>query len=81
MPGEETLLEEINKNGEKQSRLPLKIISNEDANAKIDINNKYFVDPSEFLTIYAGQIVNSAQNSTGLAVIIYLKFLIDKSFN
>ncbi len=71
MPGEETPLEEIDKNGVKQVRSPLKIIQNEDSNAKIDINSKYFVDPSEFLTIYASQIVNSAQDSTGLAVIIF----------
>ena len=72
MPGEEIPLEEINKNGDKQVRLPLKIIPNEDSNAKIDINDKYFVDPSEFLTIYAGQIVNSAQDTTGLAVTYFI---------
>ena len=69
LPGEEKPLEEINEKGVRQLRMPLKIVQ-EDGLAKIDINAKYRIDPSEFLTIYTNKLINHAQDSTGLQVII-----------
>jgi hypothetical protein len=68
LPGEEIPLEEINEKGVRQIRMPLKIVQ-EDGLAKIDINAKYRIDPSEFLTIYTNKLINHAQDSTGLQVI------------
>lgn len=76
LPGEEIPLEEIDENGKRRVRLPIKII-NEDGIAKIDINNKHIIDPNEFLTLYTNRLVIHAQDSTGLQVIF--KFWTSKS--
>ena len=67
LPGEEVLLEEIRENGERHVRMPLKIIQ-EDGAAKVDINESYRIDPSEFVTLYTNKLVNHAEESTGLKV-------------
>ncbi len=74
LPGEEIPLEEINEKGVRQIRMPLKIVQ-EDGLAKIDINAKYRIDPSEFLTIYTNKLINHAQDSTGLQVSYLKKFV------
>ena len=45
--------------------MPLKIVSKEGV-AKIDINDNYQIDPSEFLTLYTQKLVDYAQTTTGL---------------
>lgn len=70
LPGEETALEEIDENGNKTARMPLKVVS-EDGAAKIDVNDKYRIDPSEFLKIYTTKLINHAQDSTGLDVKLF----------
>jgi hypothetical protein len=67
LPGEESLIEEINQKGEKQIRMPIKILQL-DGITKIDINNFYQIEPSEFLTLYTKKLFNHAYNSTGLKV-------------
>ena len=62
------------KKSDPKTSTALKIVSNEEnAIAMIDLNSKYLIDPSEFLTIYANQLVNEAQNSTGLAVLLFFQ--------
>ena len=58
LPSEEVLLEETDDNGEISVRMPLKIVQ-EDGMAKIDINDNFIIDPSEFLTIYTTKLVNT----------------------
>lgn len=67
LPGEEISLEETDENGKKRIRMPLKIV-NEDGAAKIDINDKFRIEPSEFIKIYSSKLINHAQDSTGLEV-------------
>lgn len=67
LPGEEVLLEEIDGDGEKHVRMPLKIVQDEGM-AKIDINDNYQIDPSEFLTLYTNKLVSYAEDTTGLKV-------------
>ena len=67
LPSEEVLLEETDDNGEISVRMPLKIVQ-EDGMAKIDINDNFIIDPSEFLTIYTTKLVNYAEETTGLKV-------------
>ena len=76
LPGEEHPIEEINEKGVRQLRMPLKIVQ-EDGLAKIDINAKYRIDPSEFLTIYTNKLIHHAQDSTGLQV---LRILLRRCF-
>ena len=73
LPGEEKPLFEINEKGAKVIRHPLKIVQ-EDGMAKIDINAKYRIDPSEFLSIYTNRLINHAQDSTGLQVCLFFNF-------
>jgi molecular chaperone DnaK (HSP70) len=42
----------------------LKIVEDNGA-SKVDINERYLVDPSEFLTIYTGRMIDEAEESTG----------------
>lgn len=67
LPSEEVLLEEMDDSGEKSVRMPLKIVQ-EDGMAKIDINDNFVVDPSDFLTIYTTKLVEYAEETTGLKV-------------
>ena len=67
LPGEEVLLEEIDGDGERHVRMPLKIVQDEGM-AKIDINDNYQIDPSEFLTLYTNKLVNYAEDTTSLKV-------------
>ena len=47
--------------------MPIKILQL-DGITKIDINNFYQIEPSEFLTLYTKKLFNHAYNSTGLKV-------------
>lgn len=67
LPGEEVLMEEKDAYGDDQVRMPLKIVA-DDGLAKIDINDNFQIDPSEFLTLYTQKLVNYAQDTTGLKV-------------
>jgi hypothetical protein len=68
LPGEEIPLYELNdETGKKQLRLPIKIVK-EDGAAKIDINQKFRIDPNDFLALYANKLIDHAQDSTGLKV-------------
>ncbi len=71
LPGEDKPLEEIDENGFRRIRMPLKIVEDDGA-AKIDINNKYLIDPKDFLAIYANKMINHAQDSTGLEVSFFI---------
>jgi len=67
LPGEEMPLEEVDDQGVKRVRMPIKVIQDEGA-AKIDVNAQYKIDPAEFLKIYTSKLINHAQDSTGLYV-------------
>jgi hypothetical protein len=67
LPGEEDPLEVVDANGKKRVRMPLEV-ANDNGAAKIDVNNKYLIDPSEFITIYASKLIDHAHDTTGLEV-------------
>ena len=71
LPGELVPLEEVDAKGVKRTRMPLKIVD-EDGAAKIDINAKYRLDPSDFITLYTKRLINHAEDSTGLQVSPFL---------
>lgn len=68
MPGEEQPLEELDENGNTRTRLPIKIVQHETL-AKIDLNDKFIIDPADLLKIYSNKIIDHAHESTGLDVI------------
>jgi len=65
LPGEESLSEELNEKGEKQLRMPIKIVQTDGA-AKIDLNNFYQIEPNDFLQMYTRKLFAHAHESTGL---------------
>lgn len=69
MPGEEQPLEELDEDGRVQTRLPLKIVQH-DTMAKIDLNDKFLIDPADFLKIYTNKIIDHAHETSGLDVIL-----------
>ena len=78
LPGEELLSEETNEKGEKQLRMPIKIVQ-VDGLVKIDLNNFYQIEPNDFLQMYTRKLFNHAQESTGLKLFFfYLKFSLDQ---
>ncbi|RNA16323.1 hypothetical protein BpHYR1_005089, partial [Brachionus plicatilis] len=65
MPGEEQPLEELDEHGKLKTRLPIKIVQH-DTLAKIDLNDKFLIDPADILKIYSNKIIDHAHESTGL---------------
>lgn len=68
MPGEEQPLEELDEHGKVRTRLPIKIVQH-DTMAKIDLNDKFLIDPADFLKVYSNKIIDHAHETTGLDVI------------
>jgi hypothetical protein len=71
LPGEELLSEETNEKGEKQLRMPIKIVQ-VDGLVKIDLNNFYQIEPNDFLQMYTRKLFNHAQESTGLKLFFFI---------
>ena len=77
LPGEEQPLEEVvDVDGKKTTRvrMPLKVAARQrDGAANIDVNAQHLIDPAQFLKIYTSKLINHAQDSTGLAVRLYIR--------
>ena len=67
LPGEETLVEEIDEDGGVNTRMP--IVLDEDAGAPvIDINCAYRLNPDQFLMLYSRKLLQDVEKSTGISV-------------
>jgi len=68
LPGEEVLLEElIDKTGEYERRMPLRIIDDQGV-VKIDINDTFHIDPCDFLTLYLRKMMSYVKHKSGLKI-------------